>query len=249
MTGKTRDRLWLGYGIFLSVLTVAVGVLFIAQAADIYFGGGTYTRQIVAEHLRKIAPSSRQWIWVFSFSPSTLVIWKLSTASKVCASRSRMPSAQTHDASAKAPNCSRYASGGCVAWADWSVGAGSSLLQAQRPTTENIIRSVKMIALLFITDPFLPSSYCGQMSMLTYYIDLPPNFSMHNFPASPYIGTLTLTADIILFILPTGSVILPQILERRRDGRPGPARSSFFLASGQELVYTDRKEMEGASWN
>lgn len=50
MTTSHRVRFW--YGIFLSVFTVAVGILFLAEVADIYFSEGTYTREIIGARFR-----------------------------------------------------------------------------------------------------------------------------------------------------------------------------------------------------
>lgn len=62
MTQTRIPRLHLVYGIVLAVFTVIVGALFIAQAADIYFGGEGYSRELVIEHCSEIAVPF--WLWV-----------------------------------------------------------------------------------------------------------------------------------------------------------------------------------------
>lgn len=56
---KKEEKIRLYYGIFLAVFTVAVGILFIVQAALIYYGGDSpdgknYTREIAGEKLKQI---------------------------------------------------------------------------------------------------------------------------------------------------------------------------------------------------
>ena len=64
MTEKTARRVRLYYGIFLSVFTVVTGLLFIVQAALIYYADNTppYSPEIVASRLSAIAVPV--WIWV-----------------------------------------------------------------------------------------------------------------------------------------------------------------------------------------
>lgn len=65
MDSSARRRLRLGYGIFLSVLTVAVGVLFIVETALIYYGdpnGTPYTREVVGERLLWLLAPVIVWI-------------------------------------------------------------------------------------------------------------------------------------------------------------------------------------------
>ncbi len=62
MTQTRISRLHLVYGIALAVFTVIVGALFIAQAADIYFGGEGYSRELVIERCSQIAVPF--WLWV-----------------------------------------------------------------------------------------------------------------------------------------------------------------------------------------
>ena len=59
-TGKQKLHFW--YGIALALFTVVVGALFIAQAADIYFGGAEYSRALVIERCSQIAVPF--WLWV-----------------------------------------------------------------------------------------------------------------------------------------------------------------------------------------
>ena len=56
---KKEEKIRLYYGIFLGIFTVAVGILFIVQAALIYYGGDSpdgknYTREIAGEKLKQI---------------------------------------------------------------------------------------------------------------------------------------------------------------------------------------------------
>ena len=62
MTTENIRRLHLWYGIALAVLTAVVGILFISQAADIYYGGEGYSRELVIERCTAIAAPF--WIWV-----------------------------------------------------------------------------------------------------------------------------------------------------------------------------------------
>lgn len=62
MTIENIRRLHLWYGIALAVLTAVVGILFISQAADIYYGGEGYSRELVIERCTAIAAPF--WIWV-----------------------------------------------------------------------------------------------------------------------------------------------------------------------------------------
>ena len=64
---KKADKIRLYYGIFLGVFTVVVGVLFIVQAALIYYGGDdsngkNYTRELVGEKLKQILIPVCFWI-------------------------------------------------------------------------------------------------------------------------------------------------------------------------------------------
>lgn len=56
---KREEKIRMYYGIFLAVFTVVVGILFIVQAALIYYGGDNpdgknYTREIAGEKLKQI---------------------------------------------------------------------------------------------------------------------------------------------------------------------------------------------------
>lgn len=64
MTEKTARRVRLYYGIFLGIFTVVTGILFIVQAALIYYAGNTptYSPELVAEKLSQIAVPA--WLWV-----------------------------------------------------------------------------------------------------------------------------------------------------------------------------------------
>lgn len=63
---QKAGRIRLYYGIFLSVFTIAVGVLFAVQSLRIFFGGGAaqgaYTRQIVEEYLFPVSIPFYIWI-------------------------------------------------------------------------------------------------------------------------------------------------------------------------------------------
>ncbi len=62
MTHTAIRRLHFWYGIFLGVFTFVVGILFISQAADIYYSGLDYSRELVIERCTAIAAPF--WIWV-----------------------------------------------------------------------------------------------------------------------------------------------------------------------------------------
>ena len=62
MTPEVRRRLHFWYGIFMSALTAVVAILFISQAADIYYSGHEFTRELVAERCAAIAAPF--WIWI-----------------------------------------------------------------------------------------------------------------------------------------------------------------------------------------
>ncbi len=62
MTRSARQRLHVWYGIFLAIFTVVIAVLFAAQAADIYFSGAGYSRELVAERVSALAVPF--WLWV-----------------------------------------------------------------------------------------------------------------------------------------------------------------------------------------
>lgn len=55
-------RLRIGYGIFLSALTAAVAVMLIAEAADIYYAHGAYTREIVGQKLLAVIGPAVLWL-------------------------------------------------------------------------------------------------------------------------------------------------------------------------------------------
>lgn len=61
---KPRERLRFWYGIFLSVFTIVVAALLIAEAADLYYGaagGSVYSREIVSVRLARLAIPF--WLW------------------------------------------------------------------------------------------------------------------------------------------------------------------------------------------
>lgn len=64
MTLKKANTLRLIYGLCLSLLTVVIGILFLTQVVNIYNSGPQkpFTREIVAEHLSKIAVPCIIWI-------------------------------------------------------------------------------------------------------------------------------------------------------------------------------------------
>lgn len=63
MNETLARRVRMGYGIFLSLLTAVLGILFILGVVDIYdFGNGEYTREIVGEHLKPIMIVMIIWI-------------------------------------------------------------------------------------------------------------------------------------------------------------------------------------------
>lgn len=62
MTRSARHLLHLCYGIFLALFTVVIAVLFAAQAADIYFSGAGYSRELVVARVSAIAVPF--WLWI-----------------------------------------------------------------------------------------------------------------------------------------------------------------------------------------
>ncbi|MDE6274748.1 MAG: hypothetical protein K2L87_06865, partial [Clostridiales bacterium] len=65
MTERTKNRVRFWYGIFLSVFTLVMGVLFLAQVSDIYFnaeGSPIYSRAIVWQHFFPILIPFCFWI-------------------------------------------------------------------------------------------------------------------------------------------------------------------------------------------
>ena len=74
MTTTAIRRLHFWYGICLAILTLVVGILFIAQAADIYYSGLNYSRELVIERCTAIAAPF--WIWVAAIVAGG-VIWMI----------------------------------------------------------------------------------------------------------------------------------------------------------------------------
>lgn len=62
MTRSARHLLHLWYGIFLALFTVVIAVLFAAQAADLYFSGVGYSRELVVERVTMLAVPF--WLWI-----------------------------------------------------------------------------------------------------------------------------------------------------------------------------------------
>lgn len=79
MTPSATRRLHFWYTICLSVLTAVVAILFISQAADIYFSGEGYSRELVLERFAMIAAPF--WIWVAAIVAGG-VIWMIYPAEK-----------------------------------------------------------------------------------------------------------------------------------------------------------------------
>lgn len=82
-----RVRFW--YGIFLSVFTAAIGILFLAEVADIYFGIGKFTSEEVGRRLLQhvLAPFI---LWVLA----VIAGFVLSVVMPVAAKRKIKPNAQ-----------------------------------------------------------------------------------------------------------------------------------------------------------
>lgn len=82
-----RVRFW--YGIFLSVFTAAIGILFLAEVADIYFGIGKFTGEEVGRRLLQhvLAPFI---LWVLA----VIAGFVLSVVFPVAAKRKVKPNAQ-----------------------------------------------------------------------------------------------------------------------------------------------------------
>ena len=82
-----RVRFW--YGIFLSVFTAAIGILFLAEVADIYFSIGEFTRTEVGRRLLQhiLAPFI---LWVLA----VIAGFVLSVVFPVTAKRKSKPNAQ-----------------------------------------------------------------------------------------------------------------------------------------------------------
>lgn len=74
MTTTAIRRLHFWYGICLAILTLVVGILFISQAADIYYSGLDYSRELVIERCTAIAAPF--WIWVAAIVAGG-VIWMI----------------------------------------------------------------------------------------------------------------------------------------------------------------------------
>lgn len=68
MTEKRKQDLRRYYGIFFLIVTVALGLLFILQATDIYFGGADrdtiYSRVLVGQRLKLLLPYICIWLAV-----------------------------------------------------------------------------------------------------------------------------------------------------------------------------------------
>ena len=65
MSETTARKVRIGYGIFLSVFTGVLGILFIIGVTDIYDGGaGKFSREIVGEHLKPLMIVMIVWILV-----------------------------------------------------------------------------------------------------------------------------------------------------------------------------------------
>lgn len=79
MTPDVKRRLHFWYGICLAVLTVIVGILFISQAADIYYSGEGYSRELVIERCTAIAAPF--WIWIAAIVAGG-IIWMIYPAEK-----------------------------------------------------------------------------------------------------------------------------------------------------------------------
>lgn len=62
MTRSARHLLHLWYGIFLALFTVVIAVLFAAQAADLYFGLGTYGYEELMKNFSQLAIPF--WLWI-----------------------------------------------------------------------------------------------------------------------------------------------------------------------------------------
>lgn len=62
MTRSARPLLHLWYGIFLALFTVVIAVLFAAQAADLYFGLGTYGYEELMKNFSQLAIPF--WLWI-----------------------------------------------------------------------------------------------------------------------------------------------------------------------------------------
>lgn len=74
MSEKQRKILRLVYGIILSVLTIASGVLLIVQSQRVYHSPGGYSREIVGEYLSQIAPVLYVWI---AFVAIGAILWQI----------------------------------------------------------------------------------------------------------------------------------------------------------------------------
>lgn len=88
MTEENIRRIRFWYGIFLSVFTAAIGILFLAEVADIYFSIGTFTRAEVGRRLLQhvLAPFI---LWVIA----VIAGFVLSVVMPVNAKRKNKPNA------------------------------------------------------------------------------------------------------------------------------------------------------------
>lgn len=71
-----KTRFW--YGIFLGVFTVAMGILFIVEAADIYYAdpnGNPYSYEVVGEHLKTVLIPAILWLIAVIAGFVLSVIW------------------------------------------------------------------------------------------------------------------------------------------------------------------------------
>lgn len=72
MTRSARHLLHLWYGIFLALFTVVIAVLFAAQAADLYFSGVGYSRELVVERVTMLAVPF--WLWIAAIAVGGVLV-------------------------------------------------------------------------------------------------------------------------------------------------------------------------------
>ena len=93
---ERNAKIRLAYSVFLGVFTVVVGVLFLAQAADLYYSGvselgelhGMYSREAVGARLLELLTPVLLWIVAIVLG---VVVYALFPASAAARMRTRTP--------------------------------------------------------------------------------------------------------------------------------------------------------------
>ena len=133
-------KLRLGYGIFLGLFTVVIGILFIVEAAQIYYSGvatpgDPYSREIVGERLSLIMIPIILWLLAAGVGYILSVLLPVTQKERASASpetalkrlKKRIPQGQSQEFLAEAKQYRKFETMKIVAW---SVAAGFALLSA-----------------------------------------------------------------------------------------------------------------------